>query len=53
MVIGLGAVATTVAFLRLTLKGLEPATESALDDLVAGGLPAPAGEPASQEPVPK
>ncbi len=53
MVIGLGAVATTVAFLRLTLKGLEPATESALDDLVAGGLPEPAGESASQEPVPK
>jgi hypothetical protein len=41
LVVGLGAVATTVAFVRLTLRGLEPAAEDSRDAQPAGGLPPP------------
>lgn len=40
LVIGLGAAATTVVFVRLTLLGLEPGKERALDAAPAGSPPA-------------
>jgi MFS family permease len=39
LVIGLGAVVTTAAFVRLTMIGLEPATQGSLDAPAAGSPP--------------
>ena len=53
LVIGLGAVATTAAFVRLTSIGLEPGTGGGLDAPAAGGSPAEVGGPLPYGPTPK
>jgi len=52
LVVGLGAAATTAAFVRLTLTGLEPGTESMLEAPAAGSPPAQLGGPLPHEPAP-
>jgi MFS family permease len=54
LVVGSGAVVTTVAFVRLTLIGLEPETEGGgLDAPAAGGSPVEVGGPLPYGPTPK
>jgi MFS family permease len=51
LVVGLGAAATTVAFVRLTLRGLEPAVKDGRDAPAAGSLPPPVIAPMAHEPA--
>ena len=53
LVIGLGAVATTAAFVRLTLIGLEPGTEGSLDTPAAGSPPGKVDGLLPHEPTPR
>jgi MFS family permease len=54
LVIGLGAVAATAAFVRLTLIGLEPGTDGGgLDAPATGGPPVEVGRPLPYGPTPK
>jgi MFS family permease len=51
LVVGLGAAATTVAFIRLTLRGLEPEPEHGRDASGAESLPPPSIAMIAHEPV--
>ncbi len=52
LVVGLGAVMTTAAFVRLTMIGLEPVTRGSLDALAAGSPPEEVGGLLPHEPTP-
>jgi MFS family permease len=53
LIVGSAAAATTAAFVRLTLRGLEPVAEGGLDAGAAQSQPAHVGGPLAHEPVPK
>jgi Major Facilitator Superfamily len=52
LVVGLGALATTAAFVRLTLVGLEPTTQGGLEVSASGNEPEEAASSMPHEPAP-
>jgi hypothetical protein len=53
MIVGVGAAATTVAFVRLTMSRLEPRSDGGRDLPGAASLPPQSGAPLAREPAPK
>jgi predicted MFS family arabinose efflux permease len=53
LVVGLGALATTAAFVRLTLVGLESATQNGIEVSASGNASEETTRPVPQEPAPR